>query len=88
LIIFTQEQLLKARKLLKRKDIKLNFLINQKAYFLVKNYQVIIDLKNKKCSCTCNYFVLKKKICSHVLASLLYLFGEVKNLYQFLKNCK
>jgi len=86
--LFSQSQILKAKKLIKNKDLQLNFLVNKKAYFKVKNYSILIDLRNKKFICDCNYFILRKKYCSHILASLFYLFGEVNTIYQFLKKKK
>jgi hypothetical protein len=86
--LFTKTQVLKAKKLLKNNEVQLNFLLNKKAYFKVKNYEVIINLKDKKVTCSCNYFLLKRKLCSHILAALLYLFKEVNIIYEFLKKNK
>jgi len=84
--LFSQSQILKAKKFIKKGEVQLNFLIKGKAYFKIKSYEVIIDLKNKRATCTCNYFIFKRGYCSHILASVFYLFKEVNSIYQFFKK--
>ncbi len=87
---FSFSQLFKAKDLVKEGKIKIEKIVNQKIYFKVKDYNVIIDLKNKKEFCDCFYFSLfskNKKICSHIIACYL-IIGSDKWLLEELKKRK
>jgi predicted nucleic acid-binding Zn finger protein len=87
---FSFSQLFKAKDLIKGGKVKIEKIVNQKIYFKVKEYDVILDLKNKKDYCSCFYFSLfskNKKICSHIIACHLLIEGD-KWLLKELKKRK
>lgn len=77
-MLFSFSQLFKAKNIVRKGQIKLEIELEDKYFFKVKDYEVVIDKKNNKCSCTCIYFSLfpKNKICSHIIAAYLFLEGE------------
>ncbi|MDI6806394.1 MAG: SWIM zinc finger domain-containing protein [Candidatus Aenigmarchaeota archaeon] len=56
----------------------------QRIHFTVLSkdlHSVIFDKKEKSWSCDCQFFSLKQKPCSHILACKLYLNLSRKNIY-------
>jgi len=72
-----RERMKKAERLLKFGRVKLDMKSGSRFYFTVKGeheiHDVIIDLANKRSSCTCMFWTMKQEKCSHILACELYL---------------
>jgi len=85
-ILIMRDKYKKAEALLRLNRVKLDMKGSDKIYFTVKGdhetYSVIIHTKNSRCTCTCRYWSVTQRKCSHILACLLYL----KKLERVLKT--
>lgn len=72
----------KAFKLLREKRVKKDLETELRIHFSVKGeteeHGVIYDKIKKNWSCDCKYFSLHRRVCSHILASKLLLWGPEK----------
>lgn len=69
--------------LFKQGKVKKEIETDKRIHFVVqsadKNHFVIFDKNKKEFSCDCEYYSLHLRICSHIIASQLYLKNEEKN---------
>lgn len=63
----------KAEQLIQEKKVKKELETDRRIHFSVagtdENHSVIFDKIKNKWSCDCSYNTLKRKICSHIVAS-------------------
>lgn len=63
----------KAEKLIEENKVKKEVETDKRVHFIVEgteeNHSVIFDKAKKEWNCDCNYNTLKRKTCSHIVAS-------------------
>lgn len=63
----------KAEKLIEENKVKKDVETDKRVHFIVEgteeNHSVIFDKTKNEWNCDCNYNTLKRKICSHIVAS-------------------